>query len=303
MSGARKLRRFLMAGVFATTFWSNALNAQINYAQPPADDSAPVQAAGVRPELLRDVSLEQKLDAPIPLDLKFRDEKGKSVELRQFFGSKPVILALVYYQCPMLCTEVLNAMTRSLKEISLDMGKDYEVVTVSFDPTDRPIEAEAKRALYTGMYNRAGAQDGWHFLTGEQPQIKALADAVGFHYAFDPISKQYAHPSGIMVLTPEGKLARYFYGVTYPQRDLRLTLVEASAGKIGSPVDAILLYCYHYDPLTGKYGLVISRVIQIAGLLTVLGMAILIFVLFRQENYGSMGRGGQKRGRELHGHV
>ncbi len=303
MTSTRQIRRFLIAGIFAAALCGSAAKAQINYAQPPADDSAPIQGAGVRPDLLRDVALEQKLNSSVPLDLAFLDEKGQRVALRQFFGSKPVILTLVYYQCPMLCTEVLNSLTRSLKEISLRLGTDYEIVTVSFDPTDRPIDSEAKHALYTGMYNRRGTQDGWHFLTGEQSQIKALADAVGFRYAFDRVSGQYAHPSGIMVLTPDGKLARYFYGVNYPKTDLRLALVEASAGKIGSPVDQILLYCYHYDPITGKYGLIISRVIRIAGLLTVIGIAILMIVLFRRENYGRAGRGGGTEGRQVHGHV
>jgi len=250
-------------------------------------DSYPVQSAGVRPELLRDVALDQKLGDTIPLDLTFRDEHGSAVALRSFFGArKPVILTLVYYQCPMLCTQVLNGLDRSLKELSFEIGRDFDVVTVSIDPTERPVLADAKHVLYAGMYGRPGAQRGWHFLTGEETEIKTLARAVGFRYAYDPASKQFAHPSGIMLLTPEGKLSRYFYGITYAARDLRLGLVESAAGKIGSPVDQILLYCYHYDPTTGKYGLLISRVIRIAGVLTVLVMAIAIIILFRRENYG-----------------
>ena len=245
----------------------------------------PIQNIGVRPELLKDVGINQKLNESIPLGLTFNDENGKPVELRQYFGGKPVILSLVYYNCPMLCTQVLNGLDRSLKNISLDLGKDYAVVTVSIDPTERPVLASAKQQLYTGMYGRPGAAEGWHFLTGSEPQIKQLASAVGFRYAYDPDSKQFAHASAIMVLTPEGKISRYFYGITYPSRDLRLGLVDASEGKIGSPVDAILLFCYHYDPGTGKYGLVISRVIQIAGGLTILVVAGLIFVLARREHY------------------
>jgi protein SCO1/2 len=263
---------------------SAGASAQTYYVQPPAGDAgAPMQGAGVQPDIFRDVALEQKLGDSIPLDLTFRDEHGQPVVLRSFFGSKPVILTLVYYSCPMLCTQVLNAVTRSAKLISLNIGEDYEIVTVSIDPTDRPVLAEAKHALYSGMYERPGAVKGWHFLTGDEKQIKELAAAVGFRYAYDRASRQFAHPSGIMVLTPDGKLARYFYGINYASRDLRLGLVEASEGKIGTPVDQILLYCYHYDPSTGKYGLLISRVIQIAGGLTVLTLGGFVLLLFRFE--------------------
>ncbi len=245
----------------------------------------PTQNIGVRPELLKQVGIDQKLNGQIPLDLTFHDEHGKPVQLRQFFGQKPVILSLVYFNCPMLCTQVLNGLTGSLKLQSLDAGKDFNVLTVSIDPTDKPLVAEARQEMYTGMYGRAGAAQGWRFLTGEDSQIKQLAGAVGFRYAFDPDSKQYAHASAVMVLTPEGKISRYLYGISYPSRDLRLALVEASEGKIGTPVDAILLFCYHYDPHTGKYGLLISRVIQTGGGLTVLFLVILIVVLARREHY------------------
>jgi protein SCO1/2 len=246
----------------------------------------PSQGIGVRPELLKDVGVDQKLDESVPLGLTFRDEHGKTVQLSQYFSNgKPVILSLVYYSCPMLCTQVLNGLDRSLKQISLNVDKDFNVLTISIDPTEKPVLAEAKQALYTGMYGRPGAADGWHFLVGDEPQIKQLANAVGFRYAYDPDSHQYAHASAIMVLTPEGKISRYFYGISYPDRDLRLGLVEASEGKIGSPVDAILLYCYHYDPHTGKYGLLINRIIIAAGLLTVALMTISIFILARGEHY------------------
>ena len=248
--------------------------------------SDPLQNIGVRPDLLKSVGVDQKLNEAIPLNLAFRDEHGNPVELAQYFGSKPVILSLVYYDCPMLCTQVLNGLDRSLKLIPLELGKDYDVLTVSIDPTEGPVLAEAKQALYTGIYGRPGAAEGWHFLTGGEPQIKQLADAVGFRYAYDPDSKQYAHASVIMVLTPEGKISRYFYGVTFPERDLRLGLEQASEGKIGPRVvDEILLFCYHYDPHTGKYGLVISRVIQLAGGLTVLVGGLCLLFLFRGEHY------------------
>ena len=249
-------------------------------------DDRPIQAAGVRPQLLRDVGLDQKLGSALPLDLTFRDEHGQSVALRQFFGQKPVVLTLVYYQCPMLCTEVLNGLLRGTKELSLEIGNDFAIVTVSIDPAERPILANVKHELYTGLYGRRGAAQGWHFLTGDEAQIKALAQAVGFRYAYDSASGQFAHPSGIMLLTPDGKLARYFYGISYPSRDLRLGLVEASQEKIGSPVDQILLFCYHYDPATGKYGLLISRVIKAAAALTVFSLGLVIAILFRRENYG-----------------
>jgi protein SCO1/2 len=293
MNGARRFRRTALAGApyaLAMIFvfgWPSPAGAQTYYAQPPANgDDTPLQGATVKPALLRDVSLEQRLNESIPLDLAFRDDHGRPVHLRDFFSpGKPVILSLVYYQCPMLCTQVLNGMARGMKELPLALGKDYEVLTISIDPKDTPVFAEAKHELYAGFYMKPGAATGWHFLVGDEPQIKQLAAAVGFHYAYDPISKQFAHPSAIMVLTPDGRLARYFYGIKYPERDLRLGLVEASAGKIGTPVDAILLYCYHYDPSTGKYGLLISRVIQIAGILTVLAVGILIAVLLRREDY------------------
>jgi protein SCO1/2 len=245
----------------------------------------PTQSIGVRPELLKDVGVDQKLNDSVPLDLTFRDETGQTVKLGQFFGDKPVILSLVYYNCPMLCTQVLNGMERSLKDVPMDIGKQFSVVTVSIDPTEQPALASAKRALYTGLYARPGATQGWHFLTGDEPQIKQLANAVGFRYAYDPQSKQFAHASAIMILTPKGKISRYLYGIQYATRDLRLGLVEASEGKIGTPVDQILLFCYHYDAATGKYSLLISRVLKAAGIFTILVIGIGIFLLARSEHY------------------
>ena len=251
----------------------------------------PTQNIAVRPDLLKDVSIDQKLNDQVSMNLTFRDEHGRPVSLGQFFTpGKPVILSLVYFSCPMLCTEELNGLDRSLKLIPMSIGKDFQVVTVSIDPTDEPIMAETKQELYTGMYGRPGSAPGWHFLTGENSQIKALADSVGYHYAYDPDSKQFAHAALIIVLTGEGKISRYFYGVTYPSRDLRLGLEQASDGKIGSPVDQVLLFCYHYDPQTGKYGLVISRVIQLGGGVTLLALGLLVFFLARGEHY-SLPRG------------
>jgi protein SCO1 len=249
----------------------------------------PIQNIGVRPQLLKEVGVDQKLDGSVPLNLTFRDETGRPVELGQYFAGKPVVLSLVYYSCPMLCTQVLNGIERSLRGLSLDLGKDYEAVTVSIDPSERPVLASAKHGLYAGMYGRPGGAQGWHFLTGDEPEIETLAKAVGFRYAYDAESKQFAHASVIMILTPEGKISKYFYGINYPSRELRLGLVDASEGRIGTPVDAVLLFCYHYDPATGKYGIIISHILQIAGGITILALGGLILVLSRREQYGLPG--------------
>jgi protein SCO1 len=252
--------------------------------------SDPMQSVGVRPDLLKQVGIDQKLNQAVPLNLTFRDEHGQTVQLGQYFGQKPVILTLVYYNCPMLCTQILNGVESGLKELPMDIGKQFNVVTVSIDPSEGHVLAEVKQEMYTGMYGRPGAAQVWHFLTGDEPQIKQLADAVGFRYAYDPDTKQFAHASAIMILTPEGKISRYLYGIQFPSRDLRLGLDEASEGKIGSPVDAILLFCYHYDPHTGKYGLLISHVIQAGGAITLLVLGALVLVLFRGEHYALPGR-------------
>lgn len=247
--------------------------------------SDPMQSIGVRPDLLKDVGIDQKLNQQVPLDLTFHDETGKTVQLSQYFGQKPVLLSLVYFNCPMLCTQVLNGMEASMKGLPMDAGNEFNAISVSIDPSDKPVLAAVKQQMYVGMYGRPNGAQGWHFLTGDEDQIKKLADAVGFRYAYDPDSKQFAHASAIMVLTPDGKLSKYFYGIQYSPRDLRLGLVEASARKIGTPVDSMLLFCYHYDPHTGKYGLLISRLIQIGGLLTVLGIGATMLILFRRERY------------------
>jgi protein SCO1 len=247
--------------------------------------SDPMQSVGVRPDLLKEVGIDQKLNQQVPLDLTFRDETGKTVQLSQYFGQKPVLLSLVYFNCPMLCTQVLNGMEASMKGLPMDAGNEFNAISVSIDPSDKPVLAAVKQQMYVGMYGRPNGAQGWHFLTGDEDQIKKLANAVGFRYAYDPDSKQFAHASAIMVLTPDGRLSKYFYGIQYSPRDLRLGLVEASARKIGTPVDSILLFCYHYDPHTGKYGLLISRLIQIGGLLTVLGIGGMMLILFRRERY------------------
>jgi protein SCO1/2 len=272
MRFARFAAAIVAIGVFVCCAPRNA-NAQDLLSQNPSG----------RPEVLRDVGIEQKLNAQVPLDIAFRDEHGASVTIGELLQGKPAILTLVYYRCPMLCTEVLNGMLNSLKEVPLEIGKDFSVITVSIDPTEKPVLAEAKQIMYAGLYGRPGAVRGWHFLTGDEAQIRRLAAAVGFRYAYDDVSKQFAHASGIMVLTPEGKLSRYFYGISYRPRDVRLGLVEASEGKVGSLTDTILLYCYHYDPQTGKYGVVITNIVRIAGGLTVVAIALMILIFLRRE--------------------
>ncbi|HEX3377807.1 MAG TPA: SCO family protein [Candidatus Acidoferrales bacterium] len=235
------------------------------------------------PAILQKVGIQQNLNAQIPPDLEFRDESGKTVRIGDYFGKRPIVLSLVYFDCPALCTEVLNGQLRTMNAISLNLGSDFEAVTVSFEPKDTPSLAKAKRDVYIGQYGRPGAADHWHFLTGEQKSIDALTNVAGFQYAYDPEIKQYAHAAAIMVLTPEGRIDRYFYGVIYPARDFRLGLVEASQGKIGSITDHALLYCYQYDPMTGKYGVVIINVLRIAGGLTVLVLGLFMTIMFLRE--------------------
>jgi protein SCO1/2 len=234
-------------------------------------------------DVIRQVAFHQKLNEQVPLNLVFQDESGKKINLGEYFGNKPVILTLVYYECPMLCTLVLNGLVKSLRVLSFDVGQEFNVVTVSFNPKETSVLAQTKKQEYLRTYSRPSASQGWHFLTGDESTIQKLTESVGFQYVYDAKSKQYAHASGIVILTPQGKIARYFYGVEYSPRDLRWALVEASNGKIGSPIDQLLLLCYHYDPLTGKYGLAIMRVIRIGGLATVLVLGNFIFMMSRRD--------------------
>ncbi len=253
----------------------------------PLSGDTPAKAV---PPILRDVGIDQKLNQHVPLDLAFHDEQGNTVHLGDYFqDGKPVILSLVYYQCPMLCTMVLNGLLDSLKQLKFSVGKEFNVVTVSFDPNEKPELARGKKSVYVGLYGRRGAEQGWHFLTGDEPSIRRLAQAVGFHYHYDPKTRQFAHATGIMVLTPQGRLSRYFYGIRYPAGDLRLGLVEASAGKIGSPVDTLILYCCEYNPTTGKYGLIVARALQIGGLVTVLSLGTLILIMARAGRKTAVG--------------
>lgn len=226
--------------------------------------------------ILAKVGFDQNLDHTIPLDIPFRDETGATVKLGDYFHGKPVVLSLVYFRCPMLCSEVLRGEVKGLADVPFDAGKDFEAVTVSFDPDDTPADAAKEKARYLAAYGHPNAAAGWHFLTGEPASIEKLTKAVGFRYARDPKTGQFAHAAGIMILTPRGKLSRYFYGVSYPASDLRLGLVDSSRGKIGSAVDAIILYCCRYDPATGKYGLIIYNVVKLFGLVSVVLLGGLI---------------------------
>lgn len=234
--------------------------------------------------ILDQVGIDQHLNQQVPLDLAFTDENGQPVLLKQYFGQKPVILALVYYQCPMLCSQVLNGLSGALNGIvRFNVGRDFNVVTVSFDPRDTTQSAAETRQRYLKRYRRQGAAEGWHFLTGKQDQITALANAVGFRYAWDPQIQQFAHASAIMLLTPDGRVAQYYYGIEYAPRDIQYGLIEASQGKIGNLVDQVVLYCYHYDPEKGKYGAVIFNILRLSALATVLVLGGFMFIMFRRD--------------------
>jgi len=238
------------------------------------------------PKALENVGVTQKLGESIPLNLMFRDETGQPVALAHYFQDhKPVLLTMVYYECPMLCSEILNGLVRTLRILPLSAGKDFNIVTVSFNPAETSKLAAQKKLSYIDKYHRAGADQGWAFLTGDESSIKALTEAVGFRYTWDAQIKQFAHASAIMILTPQGKLSRYFYGVEYPSQDVRLSLVEASNGKIGTFIDQLTLYCFHYDPATGRYGLVIMRALQILSVVTLLALALLIGTLLWREKH------------------
>jgi len=241
----------------------------------------PSTQLGLPPELA-DVGFKPMLDAQVPLDAEFHDESGATVKLRDYFNGEPVVLALVYYQCPMLCNQELEGLVGSLKMLTFNAGQQFQVVVVSFDPRETPPMAVAKKQDVLSHYNRSGKEAGWHFLTGQHAAIAAVTNAAGFHYVWDNESRMWAHASGILLLTPQGKISRYFYGIEYSPRDVRLGLVEASDNRIGTPVDQALLFCYHYNPATGKYGAMVTRMLQIGGILTILAIAALILFCVRR---------------------
>ena len=238
---------------------------------------------GVKPAILQNVGIDQKIGQKLPLDLVFKDENGRAVRLGELFGARPVVIALAYYECPMLCTQVLNGMTGALKTLSFTAGKDFDVLVISIDPKDGFRLAADKKATYVAQYGRPESAAGWHFLTGTDASIKPLANAIGFRYAYDADLKQYAHPAAIYVATPRGVVARYFMGIDFAPRDLRLALVEASNNVLGSVVDTVLLLCYHYDPTTGKYGAATMLAVRIGFIATVGSCLAFIFVSLRRE--------------------
>jgi protein SCO1/2 len=287
-----KLHYYISSAVVCLVFIACSVPAMAQGGPPPnaplygtRNDNGSASAGSGLPSALKDVGIDQKLNQQLPLELIFRDETGAPVKLGQYFGNKPVVLSLVYYSCPMLCTQILNGMVSSFRVLPFQVGKEFEVVTVSFDPREGATLAADKKKTYVGYLRpeaQKNAQAGWHFLTGDESSIKQLAGAVGFRYHFDDATNQFAHASAIMVATPRGKLSHYFYGIEYSARDLRLALVQSADNKIGSPVDQLLLYCYHYDPTTGKYGAVVMNMIRVGGIVTLVAIALMILLLRRR---------------------
>jgi protein SCO1 len=262
-----------------------ALAAAVVSAQGEAPGLRPAHAppSSQMPAALQKVAFEQRLNEQLPLDLPFKDENGAAVRLGDYFGRKPVVLAFVYYECPMLCTQVLNGLESALRVLNESVGNEFDVVTVSFDPRETPVLALGKKKAYLERYQRDGAEHGWHFLTGEQASIEALTRAAGFSYAWDEETQQFAHASGIVVATPAGKLARYFFGIDYSPRDLKFALMESSSERIGTVADQLLLYCYHYDPVKGNYGFVAMRAVRLGGAVTLMALVGFVFVSLRSD--------------------
>ncbi|MDO8795235.1 MAG: SCO family protein [Vicinamibacterales bacterium] len=250
----------------------------------PGSVNEPGRASTVLPSQLEGVSFRQQLNAQLPLDTRFRDEHGASVALGSYFGRKPVVLAFVYYECPMLCMQVLNGVAGALKAVPFEPGEDFDVVYISFDPRDTPAAAAAKKAQVLEDYKLTATASGWHFLTGDEASIRAVTAAAGFSYKWDDGRQQFAHVSGVLVATPDGRLSRYFYGIEYSPKELRMALVESGKGTIGGPVDQILLYCYHYDPAAGRYGAITMNIVRLGGALTVLILGAFIWVTLRKES-------------------
>jgi len=252
-------------------------------AQGPLPRQEPGDPSAAKPGVIGRIGIDQRLNEQVPLDLAFVDETGRDVTLREYFGKRPVLLALVYYECPMLCTQVLNGVTGALKVLNFDVGREFDVVAVSINPREGPGLAAAKKQAYVERYGRPETAGGWHFLTGREENIRALANAVGFRYEYDESIKQYAHGAGIELLTPKGVIARYFYGIEFSPRDIRLGIIEASEERIGSAIDSVLLLCYHYDPATGQYGAAVITMVRIGAVLTMIGFGTFLFVSLRRE--------------------
>ena len=275
MRGTKQFANLFVAGLLSLTLvsaaWGQAMSRGIM--SPPAN---------VRPPGLKNVGIQQNLNQQIPADLVFTDDLGRKVRLGDYFGHKPLILNLVYFTCPMLCGEELSGLESALHVLKFDVGKEFDVITVSFDPRDTPEAAAQKKEQVLRRYKRPGAELGWHFLVGQQDAINAITKAAGFQYEYDQTTGQFAHTTAIMVLTPEGRITQYYFGIDYPPKDLRLGLVEASQNKIGSLVDELLLYCYHYDPEKAKYSATVMRVLRLMGVATLLCLGTFVLMLMRR---------------------
>ncbi len=277
--------RFAAACALSTMLAAVAAPARAQGLAP--DDAGP--PAKAKPGLLKKVGIDQRLNQQVPLDLAFTDETGRDVRLGDYFGKRPVILALVYFECPMLCTQVLNGMVSALSVLNFDAGREFDVVAVSINPKESPGLAAQKKQAYLDRYKRPQTAAGWHFLTGKEENIQRLAAAVGFRYAFDEEIQQYAHGAVIEVLTPHGVVSKYFYGIEYAPRDLKFGLMQASDEHIGSAIDEVLLLCYHYDPTTGKYGSVAIGAVRVGAVATVLAFLTFLFVSLRRERTAHRG--------------
>jgi len=271
-------KQLLTAALITMAVTTASAQSNVPGVNPPA--SAP---SSQTPSVLTDVRFDQRLDQPLPLETRFKDEEGRDVALGDFFGSKPIVLAFVYFECPMLCTQVLNGLTTSLTVLTETVGRDFDVVAISFDARETPALANGKKKSHLDRYKRPESAGGWHFLTGDEAAIRAVTDAAGFKFVWDAQTQQFAHPSGIIVATPEGKLSRYFFGIEYAPRDVKFALMESSAGRIGNMVDQLLLYCYHYDPASGSYGFVAMGAVRVGGALTVLALVGFVVVSIRRE--------------------
>lgn len=258
-------------------------------ADAPGLRPAPGTPAGTTPAPLQQVRFDQKLDAQLPLDATFKDEHGRTVRLGDLFGTRPVVVAFVYYECPMLCNQILNGLVSGVGVLDQNVGSDFDVVAISFDARETPVQAAAKKASYVDRYQRPGTEQGWHFLTGDETAIKRVTDAAGFQFAWDAATQQFAHASGIVVATPEGRLSRYLFGIEYPPRDLKLALVESSAGRIGSVVDQVLLYCYHYEPTTGSYSFVAMNAVRLGGVVTMTALLGFVAISLRRDSRANAG--------------
>ena len=277
------LRARLLAVTAVLVVHATGAAAQMTGAPTPGYLVGPGATADSMPAPLREIGFDQNIDKPLPLDATFTDEDGRNITLGSLYGHRPVVLGFVYYNCPMLCTQVLNALTSTVSTLSLDAGKDFDLVLISFDPRETPAQAAAKKAEYLHRYKRPGTDAGWHFLTGPQEQIQRVTKAAGFRYTWDAQTQQWAHPAGIIITTTDGRPARYLFGLDYGPRDVKLAIVEASQGKVGSLADSLVLFCYHYDPMAGRYGFYVMRALRVAGITTVLLIGTFITVMVRRE--------------------